>query len=184
VNIIKKYRVLFGFIFGFIYLYFFFTVEPNKINFIPSAILILLGIIIRIISSGYIKKSEELSVYGPYSYVRHPLYTGSFLLGIGFVLLIFDYKNYFTIILLITYLIAFFTVYSKTIKLEEKFLAEKFKEDFLEYKKNVKIIIPRIKPYKKGGNFSWKQVIKHKEYRASLSALFLLIIYFLRLYLF
>jgi len=63
VNIIKKYRVLFGFIFGFIYLYFFFTVEPNKTNFIPSVILILLGIIIRIISSLHKKKRRTICLW-------------------------------------------------------------------------------------------------------------------------
>ena len=42
-----------------------------------------LGLVIRMFASGYIVKNKELATRGPYSLVRHPLYTGNILVLIG-----------------------------------------------------------------------------------------------------
>jgi len=181
---IKRLRVPLGFLFGSLYLLVLFLSKPTTKFLIPGLILIFAGEMLRVLSSGYIKKSEELSVYGPYSHLRHPLYTGSFLIGLGFLLLIFNTKNLLSISLIILFLILFPAIYIKTIKEEEKFLKEKFGEEFLEYKKNVGIIFPRLKPYRKGGKFCLKQFLKNKEYRAVSGILLLLLLYFFRLHFF
>ncbi|MDH3588218.1 MAG: isoprenylcysteine carboxylmethyltransferase family protein [Gammaproteobacteria bacterium] len=45
--------------------------------------LVVIGIAIRLWSSGHIMKNSVLATNGPYAYVRHPLYTGNILLLLG-----------------------------------------------------------------------------------------------------
>ena len=40
-----------------------------------------LGIVIRALASGQVKKDRELTTTGPYAYVRNPLYLGSIIIG-------------------------------------------------------------------------------------------------------
>jgi len=174
-------RIKLGFLFGFCYLALFFILPPAEPLFlIPGLIFILLGESIRIASSGYIRKSEELSVSGPYAHVRHPLYTGSFLMSLGFLLIIFSPGHISSVTLLAGYLVLFPMTYLKTIKKEDAFLENEFKEKFLEYKKNVPLIFPRISPYQKGGEFRWKQVLRNREYNAALAAFGILVLFFLK----
>lgn len=58
--------------------------EPKPAAFAVGAILALIGMAVRLYASGFIVKNKELATDGPYSLVRHPLYTGNLLLLIGF----------------------------------------------------------------------------------------------------
>lgn len=60
--------------------------QPDKWVFYIGAVLALSGMLVRLYASGFIVKNKELATYGPYSLVRHPLYTGNLLLMIGFTL--------------------------------------------------------------------------------------------------
>jgi hypothetical protein len=56
---------------------------------IPSALylataFVLLGIFVRMWASGFIIKNKQLATNGPYSLVRHPLYTGNILIVYAF----------------------------------------------------------------------------------------------------
>jgi protein-S-isoprenylcysteine O-methyltransferase Ste14 len=42
------------------------------------------GSLLRVYASGFIVKNKQLATDGPYSLVRHPLYTGNLLILIGF----------------------------------------------------------------------------------------------------
>lgn len=58
--------------------------RPDPALFAAGAVLVALGAGVRLYASGYIVKNKELATVGPYSLVRHPLYTGNLLLLIGF----------------------------------------------------------------------------------------------------
>ena len=45
-----------------------------------------LGFLVRLWAAGHVHKNAELAREGPYALVRHPLYTGNLLLGLGFAL--------------------------------------------------------------------------------------------------
>jgi protein-S-isoprenylcysteine O-methyltransferase Ste14 len=60
--------------------------EPVAALFVPGALVATAGALVRLYASGYIVKNRELATDGPYSLVRHPLYTGNLLLLIGFTL--------------------------------------------------------------------------------------------------
>jgi len=60
--------------------------KPSVELFWPGAVIAVLGILVRLYASGFVMKNKELATVGPYSLVRHPLYTGNILMLIGFCL--------------------------------------------------------------------------------------------------
>jgi len=103
---------------------------------------ILLGQVIRVSSRGY--KSEHSSQGavliqgGPYALVRNPMYLGIFLIGLGIVLVLF---NWWVICL---FLLAFVSRYLLLIPKEEKKLSAIFPVDYPAYKRNVPRILPSL----------------------------------------
>ena len=81
--------------------------------------------------------SGPLLVNGLHRYVRHPLYLGTFLFIWG-LWLVFPYLNH----LLANIVITVYTLIG--IKLEERKLISSFGDDYLEYKKCVPMIVPRL----------------------------------------
>ncbi|MGB4260778.1 MAG: methyltransferase, partial [Candidatus Cloacimonas acidaminovorans] len=86
----------------------------NPSGIIISIILIALGAFIRSWSAGIIQKGNRLVQEGPYCLNRNPLYTGSALILIGFVLFLNDIWAWIVAILLILVIFPF------TISREEK----------------------------------------------------------------
>lgn len=81
-------------------------------------------------------KKNELVTWGIYSQIRHPQYTGLFLVTIGFLI------QWPTIITFFMWPILMFTYYRLT-KREDRDLESKFGKQFLEYKERVPAFIPR-----------------------------------------
>ena len=66
-------------------LYFALIAQPIDWALYASALIIAIGIVVRLWASGFIIKNKQLATNGPYSLVRHPLYTGNLLIVYGFV---------------------------------------------------------------------------------------------------
>ena len=120
------------------------------------------GLAIRGFASGHVRKNETLTTTGPYAYTRNPLYFGSLVLAIGFVLASRSWWIAALVVLL------FFAIYLPVIRSEEDFLRSKFPE-FTEYERNVPRLFPRLRPSVSSANsFSWHLYWKHREYNAAL----------------
>lgn len=178
VNSVEKYvthwRVTFGYLFALVYL---FVVRPNSLFLLVLGIEIaLLGLLIRIWAAGYLRKSQELCTSGPYAYVRHPLYLGSFLLGFGFCLAgsSFKYLLRSSIIWLI-FLFSFGIVYFFQIYMEEKRMEKKFEKEYQQYSRAVPLFFPRLTRYEgeKIGFFDFNLFRKNREYLALIGFLLL-----------
>ena len=65
--------------------------SPSPLPFMVGTFFVVLGCLVRIYASGYIVKNKQLATDGPYSLVRHPLYTGNLLVLIGFTLACFQW---------------------------------------------------------------------------------------------
>ena len=84
-----------------------------------------------------IKKENTLIKTGPYQIVRHPIYTG-FLVGIiGSALMIGSFLFFYIfVVVLIVFIIK--------IRIEEKLMLTRFPDEYTQYKKDVKALIPCI----------------------------------------
>jgi protein-S-isoprenylcysteine O-methyltransferase Ste14 len=83
------------------------------------------------------KKNETLVTTGPYSYVRNPIYLGSFVFIIAMALVAANW-------LLLLPALVLITIIYEQIPNEEKMLAKKFGDEYLEYKKRTPKIIPKL----------------------------------------
>jgi len=129
-----------------------------------GSLLALLGVVIRGLASGNIKKNEVLTITGPYAYTRNPLYFGSLTLALGFVV---ASRSWWVTLIVV---VVFVAIYVPVIRSEEEYLRARFPE-FAEYKRNVPRLFPRLRPYVSSANsFSWHLYWKHREYNAALGA--------------
>lgn len=110
--------------------------------------IILAGQALRLWAAGYIPKyrtevigAPVLVTWGPYKWVRNPLYAGNAVMGLGWSLMMGWYW-------VAAFSLAFLLLYSLIIiPAEEDFLAEKFGDAYGDYKK----IVPSLIPYPRGG---------------------------------
>jgi len=83
-------------------------------------------------------QQSKLVVKGPSKYVRHPLYSGTILVVVGYWLFAPTLTNLVSLVCIFLYLFV-------GIKLEEKKLMAEFGEEYEDYRKNVPALLPHIK---------------------------------------
>lgn len=90
----------------------------------------------------------------PYAYIRHPIYVGNFLIGLGMIVLAEAF------ILVPIFLVLFTLQYRAIVSAEETFLKETFGSEFDHYCRLVPKYIPRVMPRKfsLGRNFPLKEL--------------------------
>lgn len=154
----RRYRIPLSFVFGISVLIWAKPTLASVISGLPAAVL---GEALRTWSSGHIKKNKELATDGPYAYTRNPLYLGSFLMGLGFVIMADN------LYILIAFLVGFSLIYHAVVRGEEAGLERTFGRGFRDYRDRVPRFFPRFRrdPYGTG-LFEWRLVQKHREYRA------------------
>jgi protein-S-isoprenylcysteine O-methyltransferase Ste14 len=110
------------------------------------------GEALRVWAAGHIEKGREITRSGPYRFVRHPLYLGSTLLGLGFAL---ASRSTFVWVVAVAYLgVTLFAA----VRLEERTLDERFAGAYSAYRDG------RAAPVERP--FSWARVVSNREYRA------------------
>jgi protein-S-isoprenylcysteine O-methyltransferase Ste14 len=83
------------------------------------------------------KEKHELILTGVYKFVRHPIYTGLLLMFFGNAIIVGDWRG------LIAVAIVFISFWFKLRK-EEKWLMEIFGEEYVEYKRGTKALVPWV----------------------------------------
>ena len=139
--------------------------------------LIVLGESLRTWAAGHLVKDERLTIGGPYAHVRNPLYLGSLLNTVGFLLVLGDW------LLAAIFLAHAIAIYLPTVKQEEDYLRRMYGEAFEAYRKLVPGIVFRLAPAKvdipdvSASHFNWRQVIENTEHRTwvALAVLFALL---------
>jgi len=84
-----------------------------------------------------LKIGTKLVVNGPYKFIRNPMYSGIIFFFLVSVLNHYNFYRMFIFLILIL-------VLSLKIRLEERFLVEKFGKSYLEYKAQTKRFIPFV----------------------------------------
>ena len=62
----------------------FWLARPSWLSLGLGATVALVGESLRVWAAGHLEKELEVTTFGPYRWMRHPLYVGSSLLGAGF----------------------------------------------------------------------------------------------------
>ena len=135
---------------------------------------IALGMYVRFWANGYVghRKVNQTAVSrgepkigtlitgGPYAYVRHPLYVGSFLLGLGFCVIVGH------LLFGVVALGGLFVVYQRKMAQEEAVLLHEWGDKYLRYYRHVPRLIPtwRRAPERRG-RWSWQGVAASQELR-------------------
>jgi len=165
--------------FGFFVMFFCFLSEASLragIGFIIA------GALIRLWSNGYAIKNDKLTTSGPYAFVRNPLYLGTFLIAIGFVIVLNSTPPLVEWVAGAVFLLALSLMYRRTIHDEQGMLLAKFKEAYSDYCKHVPAMIPCLVPYNKGEKwpFNLQRLIDSKEHKPVFWIYILLVIFHIK----
>jgi protein-S-isoprenylcysteine O-methyltransferase Ste14 len=131
------------------------AIGPLAWRFVPdSAVIAYTGLALTVAGTGFaiwarvflgrnwssfvtIKQDHQMIQSGPYALVRHPIYSG-FLLGLlGTALALGQVRG------LVALPIAFLAWWTK-FRLEEKFMEQRFGDEYAAYKRRVKALIPFV----------------------------------------
>jgi hypothetical protein len=126
-----------------------FFATPLAGPFMAGAALVVLGACVRLYASGFIVKNRQLATVGPYSLVRHPLYTGNGLILIGFVV---ASGLWWAVPLAIAFWWLFYPV---TIAYEDNKLERLFGDAWRAWSVTVPAVVPRRFWPKSGGSWSF-----------------------------
>lgn len=156
--LLSRIRVPAGFVFAALYLYF--STPSNQTLWIGGG-LAFGGILIRAWATGHIRKNDELTISGPYSLTRNPLYFGSFVIGLGFSIAGGN------LIIPGLFLACFAAIYAPVMQREMEYLAKKFPREYGSYRATVPLFFPWLPPKTMAqGQFSFQRYMQHREYQA------------------
>jgi protein-S-isoprenylcysteine O-methyltransferase Ste14 len=166
-KIARRIRVPLGFIFAAAYIW---LARPTIISIVIGSCVALAGLCIRALASGHVEKNEVLATSGPYAHTRNPLYLGSIILAIGFLIAA---RSWWLPLIAAAMLLL---IYVPVIRAEEAFLRERFPE-FDDYAVQVPRLFPRARAYqRRPASFSWHLYWKHREYNAALGVAFMIVV--------
>jgi protein-S-isoprenylcysteine O-methyltransferase Ste14 len=133
--------------------------RPTLAWYLTGVAFILVGICLRIVASGYLIKSAQLTVGGPFAHMRHPLYVASSLIAMGCCAMSGRWLAFPIVAGL------FVAVYGPTVAFEERFLGDKFGDAYREYRARVPAVLPRLRPPPGSwSGFRWALVLFNKEH--------------------
>ena len=157
---LSRVRVRAGYTAGALALFF---AEPTRDWLLAGGVIAILGELIRIWASGHIEKTHRLATGGPYAHTRNPLYLGSVLMALGFLVAA---KHPISVTVGLAYLVVF---YPFIIREEAKFLKGKFPDPYHDWALHVPLFFPRLTP---GGpresKFRMARLLANHEWRSVL----------------
>lgn len=146
---LARLRVPLGFVFGALALA---LARPTPQSLFWGAVVAAAGEALRIWAAGHLEKSREVTASGPYRWVRHPLYAGSTLMGIGLAI---ASASTIVAVLVGAYLL---TMIGAAVRTEDAFLRSRFGDTYDRYRAGTV----------SGRRFSLRRAIANREHRAVL----------------
>ena len=126
--------------------------RPTPVSLATGLAVALAGEAIRVWAAGHLEKGTEITTSGPYRLVRHPLYLGSAIMGIGFMVAARD--------LVVTLVVSAYLALTliAAIRSEEALLDDRFKGGYSAWRGGTVAA--------SGRRFSVDRVVANREYRA------------------
>jgi protein-S-isoprenylcysteine O-methyltransferase Ste14 len=135
---------------------------------LAAVLVILVGLLVRAWAAGTLRKRRELATSGPYAWIRHPLYFGSFLMMVGFGTLVHDPLTLWFVAGPLAWL------YWQAIRSEERNIAHLFPQEWPHYAARVPAFLPLRPVRPRLGDWSLNQWLANSEYQAWLGSIFAL----------
>jgi protein-S-isoprenylcysteine O-methyltransferase Ste14 len=169
-KIARRIRVPLGFVVAVLFVW---LSRPTWMSLGAGAAVSLLGIWIRALAAGHVRKNAELTTTGPYSYTRNPLYLGSIVIAVGFAIAARAWTSP-AYVIGIALAVMFAAIYVPVIRSEEAFLRTTF-AGFDDYCRHVPRLLPRMTSAYPEQRTEWSaaQYQKHREYNALIGSLLL-----------
>jgi protein-S-isoprenylcysteine O-methyltransferase Ste14 len=124
---------------------------PAVAPYVAGCVLVVAGELFRLWASGHVKKDKQLANDGPYSMVRHPLYTGNLTLLAGFCLACGLWWSWPAACLLVL------LFYPPTIAKEDRKLHGLFGEQWETWAARTPALLPTRLPSRSAGRWSLRQ---------------------------
>src|SRR5262245_16642997 len=121
---LSRWRVQLGFCFAVPALY---LARPTPQSYAVFLPMVLAGALLRVWARGHLDRAERVCTGGPYAYLRHPLYVGSFLMGLGVTLMALPWP------FAPLYVVVFVAMYLPKALREEAYLTQRFGSAYVAY---------------------------------------------------
>jgi len=163
-----RWRVRVGYPVALVY---FWLAHPSPATLAAGAAVAFVGLLLRGLAAGYLKKQQELSTAGPYAWTRNPLYFGSAVMALG---LLVAGNDLLAAGIVILYFLAF---YPPAIRQEAEALAARYGAAYEAYSREVPLFFPRP-PRRRdlAARFSWELYLRNHEQRAAAGFLAVLLL--------
>lgn len=169
-------RVRAGYPLALVYLW---LAKPTPRAIAIGGAVAIVGLLIRGLAAGHLRKGESLATGGPYAYTRNPLYLGSAFLVAGFAVAAHSRAAAAVIV------IYFVVFYSVVMKREEAELVRWYGREFTDYAARVPLFFPGLRraasPAGANSHFSWALYRRNREYQAALGFLVAIALVVLRM---
>ena len=160
----RRIRVPLGFLLAVLYVW---LARPVWLWLAVGGLIAALGLWIRAVASGHVRKNEALASTGPYACARHPLYLGSIFIGVGFAVAA---CNWWIAVVLV---VMFAAIYLPVIRGEEAYLRSRFPQ-YDDYARRVPRFGLNPAALMGGRGFSGQLYRQHREYNALIGAALML----------
>ena len=155
---LSRWRIQLGFCFAVPALSFARATATSYLAFLP---VVLAGVLLRAWARGHLDRAERVCTGGPYGYLRHPLYVGSFLMGLGVTLMALPW--WFVPL----YTAVFVAMYLPKALREEAYLSQRFGDDYAAYARLVPAVLPSFAHHAVASvpsSFEMRRVWRHREW--------------------
>ena len=150
-DVIARRRVTLGFVVAAAA---FWLATPSWGSLWGGTLIAAVGEALRVWAAGHLRKRQEVTTSGPYRFTRHPLYCGSLVIGIGFVVAAASPP---VAVIVLAYLAGTLLV---AVRLEEAALRRAFGQEYARYVRGTGIA--------SGRRFSLERAMTNGEHRSLL----------------
>lgn len=124
--------------------------QATSTTILAGVPILYLGVILHFWAKGCLHQDAEVTRTGPYRFVRHPFYLATLMIDTGIVIMAGSW------ILAAIFPFWWFTIYIRTMRREEAYLARHFPEDLNAFRLRVPALFPLRRPLASvGKGFSW-----------------------------
>ena len=153
--------------------------DPVPGSMVTGLPLVVLGEAVRILANGSLIKDKRFTDFGIYAHIRHPLYVGSGLIGIGFLLMARS------VALAGIFVVLFVVLYRRTILREEEKMERLYGEAFTRWAAATPRFLPRqFAPGEIARYFTFRRAWVNREHEGVLGVIGLVAILWGKYFLF